>query len=63
MKIAIVGSGIAGLTVAAGLAGRHDVTVLEAEDWVGGHTSTVDVDEDVVVADLVDGAFEFADHG
>jgi len=29
-----------------GLAGRHELTVLEAEDWVGGHTSTVDVEED-----------------
>lgn len=46
MRVAVVGSGIAGLTVAAGLAGRHQVTVLEAEAWVGGHTSTVDVDED-----------------
>ena len=46
MRVAIVGSGIAGLTVAAGLAGRHELTVLEAEDWVGGHTSTVDVEED-----------------
>jgi predicted NAD/FAD-binding protein len=46
MRIAVVGSGIAGLTAAAGLAGRHDVTVFEAEAWVGGHTHTVDVEED-----------------
>ena len=46
MRIAVVGSGIAGLTAAAGLADRHDVTVFEADAWVGGHTHTVDVEED-----------------
>ena len=46
MKVAIVGTGIAGLTVASGLAGRHQLAIFEAEDWVGGHTSTVDVDEE-----------------
>ncbi|MFW9082755.1 NAD(P)/FAD-dependent oxidoreductase [Pseudomonas sp. P2757] len=43
MKIAIVGSGIAGLTSAYLLNRRHEVTVFEAGDWVGGHTHTVDV--------------------
>ncbi|MHA6494061.1 NAD(P)/FAD-dependent oxidoreductase [Pseudomonas borbori] len=43
MKIAIIGSGIAGLTTAYLLNRRHDVTVFEASDWVGGHTHTVDV--------------------
>jgi len=46
MRVAVVGSGIAGLTVAAGLAGRHELTVFEADDWIGGHTHTVDVEED-----------------
>jgi predicted NAD/FAD-binding protein len=46
LKIAVVGTGIAGLTVAAGIADRHELTVFEASDWVGGHTSTVDVEED-----------------
>ncbi|RON83872.1 NAD(P)/FAD-dependent oxidoreductase [Pseudomonas fluorescens] len=43
MKIAIVGSGIAGLTCAYLLNRRHEITVFEAGDWVGGHTHTVDV--------------------
>lgn len=43
MKIAIIGSGIAGLTCAHLLNRRHDVTVFEAGDWVGGHTHTVQV--------------------
>ncbi|RBB97713.1 FAD-dependent oxidoreductase [Pseudomonas sp. MWU13-2625] len=43
MKIAIIGSGIAGLTCAYLLNRQHDVTVFEASDWVGGHTHTVEV--------------------
>ena len=43
MRIAIVGSGIAGLTVAHRLHREHDITVFEAADWIGGHTHTVDV--------------------
>lgn len=43
MKIAIIGSGIAGLTSAYLLARKHDITVFEAADWIGGHTHTVDV--------------------
>jgi predicted NAD/FAD-binding protein len=44
MKIAIVGAGIAGNTVAYRLRDEHDITVFEAADYVGGHTHTVDVD-------------------
>jgi predicted NAD/FAD-binding protein len=43
MKIAIVGSGIAGLTCAHLLDPHHDVTVFESSDRPGGHTNTVDV--------------------
>ncbi len=44
MKIAIIGSGIAGLTSAYLLNRQHDITVFESSDWVGGHTHTVDVE-------------------
>ncbi|HUQ03146.1 MAG TPA: FAD-dependent oxidoreductase [Kofleriaceae bacterium] len=40
MRVAIVGSGIAGLACARALAGRADVTVLEAADRLGGHVYT-----------------------
>lgn len=42
MKVAVVGAGIAGLTAAWYLASRHDaeVTVFEANDYIGGHTDT-----------------------
>jgi predicted NAD/FAD-binding protein len=44
MKIAIVGAGISGLTVAHLLAGEHEIAVFEAGDQIGGHTNTIDVD-------------------
>lgn len=43
MKIAIIGTGIAGLAAAYRLAPHHDITVYEASDRIGGHTATVDV--------------------
>lgn len=46
MKIAIVGSGIAGLSCAYLLARRHEITVFEADARVGGHTHTVPVTVD-----------------
>ncbi|UGA56590.1 NAD(P)/FAD-dependent oxidoreductase [Vibrio sp. VB16] len=42
-KIAIIGSGISGLTCAYLLDNQHDVTVFEKNDYVGGHTATVDI--------------------
>ncbi len=41
MKIAIVGTGIAGLTAAYHLHRDHDITVFEQGDHVGGHANTV----------------------
>ncbi|MFD0737779.1 NAD(P)/FAD-dependent oxidoreductase [Lysobacter koreensis] len=43
MRIAIVGSGIAGLASAWLLSRRHDVVLLEAHDYLGGHTHTHDI--------------------
>jgi len=46
MKIAIIGTGIAGNVAAWKLRDEHDITVFEAGGYVGGHTNTVDVFED-----------------
>jgi len=43
VNIAIIGSGISGLTSAYLLNRQHQITLFEASDWVGGHTHTVDV--------------------
>lgn len=44
MRVAIIGSGISGLTCAHLLNRKHEVTVFEAEDRIGGHTHTVPVE-------------------
>jgi predicted NAD/FAD-binding protein len=44
VRIAIVGAGISGLTVAHLLDPVHEVTVFEAAGYAGGHTHTVRVD-------------------
>ena len=46
MKVAIVGTGIAGNVAAYHLNKQHDITVYEAGSWIGGHTNTIDVDTD-----------------
>ncbi|MHC0042111.1 NAD(P)/FAD-dependent oxidoreductase [Vibrio campbellii] len=45
-KIAIVGTGISGLTCGYYLHKEHDVTLFEANDYIGGHTATIDVSVD-----------------
>jgi predicted NAD/FAD-binding protein len=44
MRVAIVGTGVAGLGAASALHGRAEVTLFEAGGHVGGHANTVDVD-------------------
>jgi len=46
VRIAIIGSGIAGLTAAYRLHRQHEVTLFEANNYPGGHTHTVDVELD-----------------
>lgn len=46
MKIAIIGTGISGLTSAYKLNPHHNITVFEASDRIGGHTATIDVELD-----------------
>jgi predicted NAD/FAD-binding protein len=43
MKIGIVGSGISGLSAAWLLSHKHQVTVFEQDDRIGGHSNTVEL--------------------
>jgi uncharacterized protein len=43
-RVAVVGSGISGLTVAHALSGLAQVTLFEAGDYFGGHTHTVEIE-------------------
>jgi predicted NAD/FAD-binding protein len=46
VKIAVIGTGISGLTAAYLLHPGHDLTLFEAGDHVGGHTDTHDVEQE-----------------
>ncbi|NNE21819.1 MAG: FAD-dependent oxidoreductase [Rhizobiales bacterium] len=45
LSIAVVGSGIAGLSAAWLLSKTHDVTVLEAQAHAGGHANTIEFED------------------
>ena len=46
MKIAIIGSGISGLTAGYLLNKNHDISIFEANDYIGGHTHTHHIELD-----------------
>ena len=43
MKIAVIGTGIAGLSAAHLLSQKHTVTLFEKNDYIGGHSNTVTI--------------------
>jgi uncharacterized protein len=45
-KVAIIGTGIAGMGCAHLLQHRYDLTIFEQNSYIGGHTNTITVDED-----------------
>jgi predicted NAD/FAD-binding protein len=45
-KIAVIGTGISGLSAAWLLNQHHDVTVYEQNDYIGGHSNTTEIDID-----------------
>lgn len=62
MDIAIIGSGISGLTAAHHLDPAHDVTVFEAGAYAGGHTNTVHVETSAGAWDVDTGFIVCNDH-
>ena len=46
MRVAVVGSGVAGIGASWALSNRHDVTLFEAHERVGGHSRTLEIDVD-----------------
>jgi len=46
MKIAVIGSGISGLTAAYVLSRKNDVVIFEKNDYIGGHTHTHQIEEE-----------------
>ncbi len=45
MKIAVIGAGISGMGAAYLLAPHHDVTLFEKNNYIGGHSRTIDVQD------------------
>jgi len=57
MKIAVVGSGVAGIVSAYLLQRRHEVTLYEKNDYIGGHTHTIVIEQGQDAGTPVDTGF------
>ena len=44
-KLGIIGTGIAGMGCGHFLHEKYDITFFEKENYIGGHTNTISVDE------------------
>ena len=45
LRIGVIGGGVAGIVAAYMLQQKHDITLLEANDYLGGHTHTIVIEE------------------
>ncbi len=62
MKIAIIGTGISGLSAAYFLNRHHDITLYEKNDRLGGHSNTVTVDYDGISIPVDTGFIVYNEH-
>lgn len=61
MDIAIIGAGISGLGAAFLLSSKHDITLYEKNDYIGGHSRTIDVQVGTVKTPVDTGFIVFND--
>ena len=59
MKIAIIGTGISGLTCAYLLNQKHDISIYEKNDYIGGHTHTHKIKENNLTHNIDSGFIVF----
>jgi predicted NAD/FAD-binding protein len=45
-KVAVIGTGMAGMSISYFLRNDYEITVFEKNNYVGGHTNTVEVEEE-----------------
>lgn len=57
LRIAVIGSGVAGITSAWLLQHKHHITLYEKNDYVGGHTHTIVIDDGPDAGTPVDTGF------
>ncbi len=62
LKIAVIGSGVAGLTVTHMLQREHHVTLFEKNDRLGGHTHTVTIPDGPDAGTPIDTGFIVMNH-
>lgn len=55
MNIAVIGSGIAGLSAAWLLAKKHNITLYEQNNYPGGHSNTIDVKRGTLIENIDSG--------
>ena len=57
MKVAIIGSGISGISAAYNLDAEHEIVIYESSSHIGGHTNTVSVEDELGLVWNVDTGF------
>ena len=54
MRIAVIGSGISGLSAAHYLSKKNKVDLFEKEDHFGGHSHTIDIEDNKIELSFIE---------